>query len=196
MLLRWVFIGCLLLGAVPCAWAQYTLPESPTAVVPQSDSTLPYTPTPSLFKRLSDHQWTRPEKSMALSLLLPGAGQAYNRHYWKIPLVYGLMGGTGYYLVYNQQIVNRFDKALDIRFDNDPATFDEFEGVYSPTQLYSLRTGYRRTRDYAFLGLLGAWMFQALDANVSGHLYDFDVSRNLGLRLKTNIKSAQMTFNF
>ena len=38
----------------------------------------------------------KPGKALKYSLLLPGAGQIYNKKAWKLPLVYGAMGGTAY----------------------------------------------------------------------------------------------------
>lgn len=128
---------------------------------------------------LSTSRWGRPQTAAALSAVLPGAGQCYNRAYWKVPLVYGLLGASGYFLHTQQAQTNHYGRALDYRLDNDPLTVDPYVDRYTPTQLLSLKNAARRSRDYAALGLLAAWGFQVLDAHVGGHLYAFDVSRNL-----------------
>jgi hypothetical protein len=94
------------------------------------------------------------------------------------------MGGTGYYFWLQQKQTNHFNAALDARLDNDPTTVDPYANVYTPTQLLSLKNTARRSRDYAFLGVVAAWGFQVLDAHVGGHLYAFDVGRNLTLDAK------------
>ena len=136
-------------------------------------------PTPRI-----GHSWGRPQTATLLSAAVPGAGQIYNREYWKAPLAWGLMGGTGYYFWLQQRQTIHFNNALNARLDNDPTTLDPYVNVYTPTQLLSLKNSARRSRDYAFLGLVGAWGFQILDAHVGGHLYGFDVGRNLTLETK------------
>jgi hypothetical protein len=128
--------------------------------------------------------WGRPQTATLLSAVVPGAGQLYNREYWKAPLAWALMGGTGYYFWLQQRQTNHFNAALDARLDNDPTTVDPYANVYTPTQLLSLKNTARRSRDYAFLGMMAAWGFQVLDAHVGGHLYAFDVGRNLSLDAK------------
>jgi hypothetical protein len=131
-------------------------------------------------------RWGRPQTAAALSAVVPGAGQFYNREYWKIPLVYGLIGATGYFLYTQQAQTTHYALALDYRLDNDPLTIDPYVGQYTPTQLLSLKNTARRSRDYAALGMLAAWGFQVLDAHVGGHLYSFDVSRNLELQARVS----------
>ena len=130
------------------------------------------------------NSWGRPQTATLLSAAIPGAGQIYNCEYWKAPLAWALMGGTGYYFWLQQKQTNHFNAALDARLDNDPTTVDPYANVYTPTQLLSLKNTARRSRDYAFLGVVAAWGFQVLDAHVGGHLYAFDVGRNLTLDAK------------
>lgn len=136
------------------------------------------------------NSWGRPQTATLLSAAVPGAGQIYNREYWKAPLAWGLMGGTGYYFWLQQRQTNHFNDALNARLDNDPTTVDPYANVYTPTQLLSLKNTARRSRDYAFLGMMAAWGFQVLDAHVGGHLYAFDVGRNLSLDAKIAPASA------
>ena len=49
-----------------------------------------------------------PQRATILSAVLPGLGQAYNRKYWKVPVLY-LGGGTLYYF---------FDKQHEIYIKN------------------------------------------------------------------------------
>ena len=128
--------------------------------------------------------WGQPEKSAIASALIPGAGQILNKQIWKAPIALGIMAGSGYYLYLNQQSFNRLSRAIDLRLDNDPLTFDEFDGQFSTNQLFSLQNDYRRRRDYAVLGVGAGYLFQILDAYAAGHLVDFDVSPNLSARFR------------
>ena len=137
--------------------------------------------------------WGQPEKSAIASALIPGAGQILNKQIWKAPIALGIMAGSGYYLYLNQQSFNRLSRAIDLRLDNDPLTFDEFDGQFSTNQLFSLQNDYRRRRDYAVLGVGAGYLFQILDAYAAGHLVDFDVSPNLSARFRPAL-GPQTTF--
>lgn len=158
-----------------CSTRRFAPDTLGTPRVPTSDKS----PSPRM-----GNSWGRPQTATLLSAAVPGAGQIYNREYWKAPLAWALMGGTGYYFLLQQRQTNHFNMALDARLDNDPTTVDPYVNVYTPTQLLSLKNSARRSRDYAFLGVVAAWGFQVLDAHVGGHLYGFDVGRNLTLETK------------
>lgn len=121
-----------------------------------------------------------PAKRAALaSAILPGAGQFANHQAWKAPIAWGILAGSGYFLYTNQSTLNRLNTAIDIRFDTDPTTTDEFVGRFTDNQLFTLKNETRRSRDYAILGVGAAYLFQVLDAYASGFLVEFDVSPTL-----------------
>ena len=183
--MRWFYRCVLVLATIGWGPVRGALLE-PMAIFSASDSLAP----PPLSKRLAGvplpdpNSWGRPQTATLLSAAIPGAGQIYNREYWKAPLAWALMRGTGYYYWLQQKQTNHLNAALDARLDNDPTTVDPYANVYTPTQLLSLKNTARRSRDYAFLGMMAAWGFQVLDAHVGGHLYAFDVGRNLSLDAK------------
>ena len=113
------------------------------------------------------------------SAILPGAGQFVNHQAWKAPIAWGILAGSGYFLYTNQSTLNRLNTAIDIRFDTDPTTTDEFVGRFTDNQLFTLKNETRRSRDYAILGVGAAYLFQVLDAYSSGFLVHFDVSPTL-----------------
>lgn len=59
----------------------------------------------------------KPGRALTYSLLLPGAGQIYNRKYWKLPLVYSALGFPIYLISFNKSEYDRFDKAYRMRID-------------------------------------------------------------------------------
>ena len=63
-----------------------------------------------------------PKRAMWLALVLPGAGQIYNRKYWKLPIVYGGFVGCVYALRWNNQMYHDYSQAYLDLMDDDPNT--------------------------------------------------------------------------
>jgi hypothetical protein len=124
---------------------------------------------------------SQPKKAFTASFLLPGLGQALNKQAWKSPIALGAIGGSGYLLWQNQNYVSRLKEAIKIRFNPQTGEVDEFNGVYSDSQLFSLENEYTRLRDYSFLAVIGIHLLQCLDAYAAGFLVDFDVSDELNI---------------
>jgi hypothetical protein len=125
--------------------------------------------------------------------MLPGWGQAYNREYWKIPIVYGAIGVTAGFYIYNNIWYNRTKKAYVIRLTNDTANFSSIDKKLEPLGVESLRfyrNSFRRDRDYAVLYFFIAWGLNVVDATVFGHLKDFDVSPDLSLKIKPSFNAS------
>ncbi|MFM7587146.1 MAG: DUF5683 domain-containing protein, partial [Bacteroidota bacterium] len=94
------------------------------------------------------------------SLLIPGWGQAYNRSYWKIPVVYGLIGFSGAQASnYHKQYI-RFRDAYRIRVDGDTSTIDEYALTQTNALLKSNRDAFRQGRDTFVLLTLGSYLLQ------------------------------------
>lgn len=151
------------------------------------------------------------KKATTLSLIFPGAGQAYNKSYWKVPIVLGGMASMIYVIDWNNRGFKRFKTAYSLRadFDQHPENYpdgvskDEFQGRYSATFLKNLRDSYRRNRDLSILLTAGVYVFQAIDAHVDAHLKDFDISDNLTVDIDpmfdyryTQIGGADPVFGF
>ncbi|MCB2378273.1 DUF5683 domain-containing protein [Hymenobacter sp. BT635] len=129
---------------------------------------------------------TRPKKAGILSAILPGAGQIYNRKYWKLPLVYGAVGGTIYGELYYQRLYKEFKLADAYQKDGDPNTSKDDAGPNAArldsSNIYRALTTYRTPRDqfYFYIGI--AYALNILDAVVDAHLKDFDISDDLSLQ--------------
>jgi len=63
-----------------------------------------------------------PKKASVYSAVLPGLGQAYNKKYWKIPLVYGGFAAFGYFIRWNNRNYNTSRQAYMDLTDKDPNT--------------------------------------------------------------------------
>jgi hypothetical protein len=136
---------------------------------------------------------TRPEKAGILALL-PSGGQIYNKRYWKLPIVYGMVGGLGYWVWFQQSRYSEYREAYYIARDRPATTVAELPITYlneddfpnarkeqSLNNIYNNLTGYRSYRDLAILISALGYSLQILDAVVDAHLHDFDVSDNLTL---------------
>lgn len=123
-----------------------------------------------------------PKKAALFSAILPGLGQTYNRQYWKVPVIYAGIGAAGYFLIYNSSQYQTYRKAYIGRLNN-PTPNDEYVGVYSTDALKQLQDGYKKYLDLTVLLTGVGYMVQVLDALSAAHLKNFDVSRDITIRL-------------
>jgi hypothetical protein len=124
-----------------------------------------------------------PARAAIYSAILPGLGQAYNRKSWKIPVIYAGFAGLGYAIDFNQKKYTIYRQAFVYRLDGDSTTTDNFVGKYSDDNLRVLKDYYRKNRDLSVIGTVLLYAMNIIDAHVDAHLFDFDVSDNLSLRL-------------
>lgn len=166
----------------------------------------------------------RPEAKRALwlALVLPGAGQVYNRKYWKLPIIYGGFVGCIYAMRWNNQMYRDYSQAyLDI-MSGDPSrhSYDEF--LHFGTQITEANKSryqelfrkrkdrYRRWRDLSVFSLIGVYALSVIDAYVDASLSEFDISDDLSLHvepavinnnlysnpIKSNALGVQCSLNF
>ena len=135
-----------------------------------------------------------PKKATWLAAVFPGAGQIYNRKYWKLPIIYGGFLGCAYALSWNTNYYNDYSQAyLDI-MDNDPNTnsFLEFlppnyqiagREEWLKTVFKNKKNAFRRQRDMSIFAFVGVYLFSILDAYVDAELSTFDISPDITLHL-------------
>lgn len=140
-----------------------------------------------------------PKKAAVFSAIIPGAGQIYNRKYWKAPVVWTLVGGSLYYLISNQKTYVDYRDNYRIRVDKDPNTTDNYLFL-TDTQLKGQRDNARQTRDLSVLIVAIVYSLNIIDASVDGNLYNFDVSDNLSMNIRPSYYKNPLTtatsFNF
>jgi hypothetical protein len=141
-----------------------------------------------------------PRKAAIRSAILPGWGQAYNKKYWKIPLVYGAVGTTGYIFFHNlttyRDLRLAYRVKYNIRTKNDSTDLDKVKPrllLYQEESLRFNRDEFRRSIDYSVLIFMLAWGLNVIDATVDAHLKAFDVSPDLSLRFKAGHSSLAGT---
>ena len=130
------------------------------------------------------------KKATTLACICPGAGQIYNKSYWKVPFVVGGFATLAYCIDWNNRGFQRFKKAYNLvgdyekhpeKYPNGPT--DEFRGRYSGTFLKNLRNNYRRNRDLCIILTGGMYLLQIIDAHVDAHLRDYDISDDLSINI-------------
>ncbi len=124
-----------------------------------------------------------PKKSALYSAILPGAGQLYNRQYWKVPVVYAGVAVAAYFLIDNSREYQRFRRGYIARINNANVQ-DEFTDKYSGAQLQVLQNAYRKYLDMTILFTGLGYTLQVLDALTFAHLKNFDVSKNISMRMR------------
>lgn len=124
-----------------------------------------------------------PKKSALYSAILPGAGQLYNRQYWKIPVIYAGVGVAVYFIVDNTNRYQRYRAGYIARI-TDANVQDEFTGRYSQQDLQVLQSTYRKYLDMTLLFTGIGYTLQVMDALAFAHLKNFDVSKDISMRLQ------------
>lgn len=141
-----------------------------------------------------------------LKALLPGWGQAYNKQYWKIPVVYGILAIPTITYFYNNSMYKKTKFAYEALFkaqlpppNNDSTDFrlidPQLRGL-SISSVQSYRNTFRRDRDYSILWFLLAWGLQVADATVFAHLKEFDVSDDLTMQISPTFNPQTRTPGF
>lgn len=127
-----------------------------------------------------------PARAAFYSAILPGLGQAYNKSYWKIPIVYLAIGIPTYLYVVNDKELDRYRIAYKRRLDG--LTDDEFYAGrtdgnprLSTDALRRAQDTYRRNKEMAMLFAIGFYALNIIEANVDAHLKQFNVNENLSL---------------
>jgi hypothetical protein len=119
----------------------------------------------------------RPSKAAFYSAILPGLGQAYNKKYWKIPLVYGAIGTSMYFYLDNNKKYHSYRDAYKKRLLGLP---DEYEYL-DDSRLIAAQRFYQRNRDLSLLVTIAFYVLNIVEANVDAHLTQFNVSEKLSL---------------
>ena len=161
--------------------------------------------TSATSRFLEDHS---PHGALWRAAAFPGWGQAYNRQYLKIPLVYlGLAGFSAAALYTNDRyLLYRHAYLFTARENEDGSpVFPEYAEDYArliadlglppesalsedeiesrrarlEPQFQAQRDNLRRNRDLLYFGFVFWYGLSVLDAFISAHLMDFDVGEDL-----------------
>lgn len=168
----------------------YRLDTIPTVGVPDSSVVIPERPKGRRDGFFSKN-YPDPGKAGILSLVLPGAGQIYNRKWWKLPIVYGVLGGLTFWEIDNVRTYREYRDNYKWIVDGDATTepIPKYAGV-DKDNLRAARDDFRKYVEQTGLALGLAYLLTAADAFVDAHLQRFDVSDDLSLQLRPRVRSG------
>lgn len=168
----WLFIIVLCAG---CSWAQTSPPKGKKDfkdLIVDADSVAVV------------YDANRPARAAFYSAVLPGLGQIYNKKYWKLPLVYGALGGSIGVYIFNDRQYNDLRDAFKIRLaggTNDQYSRPDGTPIISTDGLERAQQTAQRNKELSILVTALFYVIQVIDANVNGHLDQFDVERDLSI---------------
>ena len=186
--------------------SQSTAGEDQPAVVAPADTTFSAKDSLKLNSMLQvatkkpKRDWStwRPDTKRAMwrAIVLPGAGQIYNRKYWKLPIIYGGFVGCAYAITWNNQMYHDYSQAYMDIMDDAPTTdsYNQFLHLGATIDASNMdrykeifrkrKDRYRRWRDMGVFVMIGVYAFSIIDAYVDASLSEFDISDDLTLRVE------------
>lgn len=132
-------------------------------------------PKPEKQKRHS------PAKAAVFSAVLPGLGQAYNKKYWKIPIVYAGLGGLGFAVYHTASNFNAYRNAYRLQVDENPLTVGQVNGISDASTLKSYRDYYKRYLDISAICTAVWYTLNIVDAAVDAHLFEWNMRDDLSV---------------
>ena len=130
--------------------------------------------------------------------LIPGAGQAYNHKYWKMPIVYAGFGATIYFAVTNGNDYHLYRDAYDFKMgtqtDVSQQAMDE-AAKYTADNLITLRDYYRRNMELSWIITAAWYIIQIIDANVDAHFFYYEIGDDLTLHFEPQFNTLN-SFNY
>lgn len=131
----------------------------------------------SYFKQ----DYPSPKKAVLLAIV-PGMGQIYNKKYWKLPLVYGALGGVIYSIRFNTGEYNTMVQSLAIRNGEIIGVEDPINSNVPDNAIEAQRNSFDKNRQLSWIGLIGFYLISAGDAFVDAHLKDFNVDDDISFQ--------------
>lgn len=116
-----------------------------------------------------------PAKAAFYSAILPGLGQAYNKKYWLIPVIYGGMSASMYYYTVNNNRYNEVLVAYNLDLAGKP---HQFENLDRGAMERALRS-YKKNRDLSLFITIGIYILNIVEANVDAHLPNRKIDTNI-----------------
>lgn len=125
-----------------------------------------------------------PSKAAFYSAIFPGMGQAYNKKYWKTPIVWGALAIPTYYYQLNNSDYKRYRRAYKLRKNG---LQDEFTDSFGDTSvsietLETAQKQLKQNRDMSLLTGVILYVLQIVEASVNAHLIQFNTDDNISFK--------------
>ena len=120
-----------------------------------------------------------PKKASIYSAVIPGAGQIYTKKYWKVPIIYGGLVTSAYFINDNNNQYNEYRDAALLSYETG-----EDQLGYTYSELIILKDHYKRNREISYFSFVGVYILNIVDASVNAHLFNFDVSDDISLNIR------------
>jgi len=164
--------------------------------------------TANILKMSKPHS---PRKAWIMSALLPGLGQVYNGQWWKVPIIYGALGGLVAAAIYNDnQYTNYRNAFIDFNdyltykatgasdpysgktrwkkvYVQDATKLDESGQEWFREALKNKKDAFRRDRDFMYILSGGFYVLNIIDALVYAHFYNFDITEDISMGLQPTV---------
>ncbi len=140
-----------------------------------------------------------PARAAFYSAILPGLGQVYNGKglYWRLPIIYGALGAGIYSYTWNNKQYNRFRDVYKARLAGvDPNSPDLEFNDFSDDQLIDRQRRFRKDQELSLLITVGLYVLNIIDANVTAHLQQFNVSKDLSFAPKLDFNEFNAQPNY
>jgi len=147
------------------------------------------------FFRWFSEDYPNPKKALILSAF-PGGGQAYDKRWWKIPIVYGALGGMLYLVDRNSTEYLYYKRAYRRKVRGLPHDLSGQGGLDSPTVLKTYRDQADKNMQLSYIGLVAVYTLAGVEAFVDAHLKSFDVSDDLSIHWGPNDMGIGFTIQF
>ena len=120
-----------------------------------------------------------PKKAAIYSAVIPGSGQIYTKKYWKVPIIYGGLVTSAYFINDNNNQYNEYRDAALLSYETG-----EDQLGYTYSELIILKDHYKRNREISYFSFVGVYILNIIDASVNAHLFHFDVSDDISLNIR------------
>ncbi len=149
-----------------------------------------------------------PKGAVIRGAIVPGWGQVYTRKYWKLPLVYTAFGTAGYFIGVNYWSYQQTRLGISRRLDADPSNdynpllvrdfnYRQYDiSDRANEDLFKVKAYFRHNLDLSVIGFAAVYMLTLVDANVSAHLYNFNMSEDLSLSPRVSPTSIGFALQF
>jgi len=134
-----------------------------------------------------------PGRAALYSLIIPSAGQVYNKRWLKVPIVLGIEGTAIGFIVYYKNLHSEVDLAFKGLVRGE---ISQYRGITDPAGLRRIRDSLKKNRDYSIIALTLAHILNVADAFVDRHLMEFDVEEDISFRFGPTTHGVGLAFRF